>query len=155
MKKIISSLKIDKTLLILIGILLMVGIIIFLSASLGILPSDEIKFFTIIKSQLIYVFILGLLALYIGSIIDYRNYKKYSILLFFISIIGAFSVFIPGLSFYYNGAHRWIHIGPISIQPSELIKFTGVVVTAFFCSKYKKKFDDYKYGFLPFLIFED
>ena len=136
MKKIIDILKIDKTFLVLTLILLIIGIIIFLSASLGILPSNELEFFAVIKSQLLYVFILGFLALYIGSKINYHYYKKYSIIMFIFSLFFAMLVFVPGLSFYYNGAHRWIRIFSISIQPSEMIKFTSVVLLAFFCNKY-------------------
>lgn len=150
MNKFVSKLKVDKTFLTLASILIIVGMLIFLSASLGILPSNELKFFTIIKSQILYVFVFGLLAFYIGSKINYRYYKKYSVLIFIFSIIFAFLVFVPGLGFYYNGAHRWIHIFSISIQPSEIIKFTSVVLIAFFCNKYKNKFSNYKYGLLPF-----
>jgi cell division protein FtsW len=153
MQRIISKLKVDKAFLISTVVLLFLGIIIFLSASLGILPSNELKFFAIIKSQLLYVFVFGSIALYIGSKINYKYYKKYSIILFAISILGAFLVFVPGLGFYYNGAHRWIHIFSISIQPSEMIKLTSVILVAFFCNKYKKKFSDYKYGLIPFAGF--
>lgn len=153
MQKIINKLKVDKTFLISTLVLLFLGIIIFLSASLGILPSNELKFFTVIKSQLLYVFVFGLIAFYVGSKINYRYYKKYSIVIFAISILAAFLVFVPGLGFYYNGAHRWIHIFSISIQPSEMIKISSVILVAFLCNKYKKKFSNYKYGLLPFAGF--
>lgn len=153
MRRAIDNLKIDKTLLFLILTLLVVGIVIFLSASLGILPNNELKFFVIIKSQLLYVFVFGLLALYVGSKINYKYYKKYSIIIFAISLIMTLLVFIPALNFYYNGAHRWIHIFGLSIQPSELLKFSSVNLLAFFCSKYSKKFSDLKIGLLPISIF--
>ena len=149
----ISKLKVDKALLISSVVILFLGIIIFLSDSLIILPSNELKFFSIIKSQLLYFFIFLSISLYIISNINYKYYKKYSIILFLISILGAFLVFVPGLGFYYNGAHRWIHIFSISIQPSEMIKLSGIILIAFFCNKYKKKFSDYKYGLLPFAGF--
>ncbi|MEI6352593.1 MAG: FtsW/RodA/SpoVE family cell cycle protein [Candidatus Nomurabacteria bacterium] len=153
MRTIIKNLKIDKIFLVSTLVLLLLGMVIFLSASLGILPSNELKFFAVIKSQLVYVFIFGILAIYIGSSINYKYYKKYSILLFIFSLLFSLLVFVPGLSFYYNGAHRWIHILSISIQPSELVKFTSVVLIAFFCNKYKKYFNDFKYGLLPFTGF--
>ena len=126
MRKVIENLKIDKTLLFLILTLLVFGIVIFLSASLGILPNNELKFFVIIKSQLLYVFVFGLLALYVGSRINYKYYKKYSIIIFIFSLILTLLVFVPYFNFYYNGAHRWIHIFGLSIQPSELLKFSSV-----------------------------
>lgn len=153
MRRVFKNLKLDKTLLFLILFLLVVGITIFLSASLGILPNNELKFFVIIKSQLLYVFVFGILALYLGSKINYKYYKKYSIIIFIISLISTLLVFIPSLNFYYNGAHRWIHIFGLSIQPSELLKFSSINLIAFFCFKYSKKFSDLKIGLLPISIF--
>ncbi|MDQ1281872.1 MAG: putative peptidoglycan glycosyltransferase FtsW [Patescibacteria group bacterium] len=153
MRRVIDNLKIDKTLLFLILALLVFGIVIFLSASLGILPNNELKFFIIIKSQLLYVFVFGLLALYIGSRINYKYYKKYSIIIFVLSLLFSLLVFLPAFNFYYNGAHRWIHIFGLSIQPSEILKFASVNLVAFFCSKYSKKFSDLKIGLIPISIF--
>lgn len=153
MRKVIDNLKIDKTLLFSILSLLVFGIVIFLSASLGILPNNELKFFVIIKSQLLYVFVFGLLGLYAGSRVNYKYYKKYSIIIFAISLVLTLLVFIPALNFYYNGAHRWIHILGLSIQPSELLKFSSVNLLAFFCSKYSKRFSDIKIGLIPISIF--
>ena len=153
MRKVIDNLKIDKTLLFSILTLLVLGIVIFLSASLGILPNNELKFFIIIKSQLLYVFVFGLSALFIGSKINYKYYKKYSIIIFALSLIFSLLVFIPALNFYYNGAHRWINIFGLSIQPSEVLKFSSISLVAFFCSKYSKKFSNLKIGLLPISIF--
>ncbi len=153
MRKALKNLKIDKTLFFLILSLLVLGIITFLSASLGILPNNELKFFLIIKSQLLYVFVFGLLALFIGSKINYKYYKKYSIIIFIISILFSLLVFIPAFNFYYNGAHRWVHIFGLSIQPTEILKFTSINIVAFFCSKYSKKFSNFRIGFIPISIF--
>ncbi|MEA4910656.1 putative peptidoglycan glycosyltransferase FtsW [bioreactor metagenome] len=148
-----SKLRIDKVFLILIIILVIVGILTFLSAALGILPNNELKFFSVIKTQVFYVFIFGFLALFIGTKIDYKYYKKYSIILFVLALLFTLTVFIPGLGFYYNGAHRWIDIFGLSFQPSEILKFASVVLIAAYCSKYSKQFKNIKIGFLPFLIF--
>lgn len=148
-----SKLKVDRVFLILIIILVVVGILIFLSAALGILPNNELKFFSIIKSQVFYVFIFGFLALFIGSKIDYKYYKKYSIILFILALLFTLTVFIPGLGFDYNGAHRWIDIFGLSFQPSETLKFTSVVLIAAYASKYSKQFNKIKIGLLPFLAF--
>jgi len=148
-----SKLKVDKVFLILIIVLIVVGILTFLSAALGILSSDELKFFSVVKSQMFYVFIFGFLALFIGSKIDYKYYKKYSIILFILAILFTLSVFIPNLGFSYNGSSRWIHIFNISIQPSEALKFASIILIAAYCSKYSKQFKKIKFGLLPFLTF--
>ncbi len=153
MKNLFGNLKIDKYLLISIVILIIIGVVTFLSASLGILANDELKFFSIIKSQLIFVFLFGSTALFLGSKINYKYYKKYAFYIFLFTFLMTFTVFVPGLQFYYNGAYRWIHIFGLSIQPSELLKFGSIVFMSFFCVKYSKYFKDFKIGLIPFIVF--
>lgn len=153
MKKIIQNLKVDKVLLIAIIVLLVIGALIFLSASLGILANNELKFFTIIKSQLIFIFVGGIIALFVGTRINYKYYKRYSVLIFIFTFLATLLVFIPALNFYHGGAHRWISIFSFSIQPSELLKFGSIVLISFFCAKYQKYFSDFRLGLLPFIGF--
>ena len=68
---------------------------------------------------------------------------------------------IPGISSEFNGAQRWINLGFITIQPSEIAKTGVVMMLAFYLSKYEKKLindrnlkSEFKYGvFYPALIF--
>ena len=43
---------------------------------------------------------------------------------------------------------RWIPLGPVSIQPSDLAKFTIILTLAVYISKYYKKMKTMKYGIL-------
>ena len=68
---------------------------------------------------------------------------------------------IPGISGEFNGAQRWIDLGFITIQPSEIAKTGVVMMLAFYLSKYDKKLindknlkSELKYGvFYPAFIF--
>ncbi len=68
---------------------------------------------------------------------------------------------IPGVSGEFNGAQRWIDLGFITIQPSEIAKTGVVMMLAFYMSKYDKKLindknlkSELKYGvFYPVFIF--
>jgi cell division protein FtsW len=144
--------RVDKPLLITIIVLLVSGLVIFGSAALGVLASNEVKFFSIIKNQLIYALIGGSVALCIGTLVPYQIYKKYAFVLFTFAVVLTSCVFVPGLSRYHGGAHRWIDIGSFSLQPSEALKFTFVVVVAYWCTKYRNLFKNWKYGFLPYLL---
>ncbi len=61
-----------------------------------------------------------------------------------LSILLLLAVFIPGLGISGGGAHRWLRLGFLTIQPAEIIKLTGVI---FLASIFEKKI-----RFLPFLI---
>ncbi|MDB5260319.1 MAG: Cell division protein FtsW [Candidatus Nomurabacteria bacterium] len=143
--------RVDKTLLTITVVLLIGGLVIFSSAALGVLSVNEAKFYSVIKTQLIYALIGGSIMLYVGSLIPYNFYRKYAYILFFGALVLTTLVFIPALSQYHGGAHRWIDIGFISFQPSELLKFSFVVAVAFWCSRYRNNFRDWKFGLLPFL----
>ncbi|MBQ8140574.1 MAG: cell division protein FtsW [Clostridia bacterium] len=59
-----------------------------------------------------------------------------------------------------GGAQRWIEIGPITIQPSEIAKMAIVMVLALYLSKYEKEVNsrhkfggNFKHGFLIPMIF--
>ncbi len=144
--------RIDKTLFITVVIILISGLLFFGSAALGVLASNEAKFYGIIENQLIYAFLGGSLALFLGMSIPYQLYKKYAYVLFAFSLVVTSLVFVPGLSMYHGGAHRWIDLGPITIQPSEFMKFCFVVVVAYWCSTYRHLFKNWKYGLLPYVL---
>ena len=68
---------------------------------------------------------------------------------------------IPGISGEFNGAQRWIDLGFITIQPSEIAKTGVVMMLAFYMAKYDKNLindrdikSEFKYGvFYPAFIF--
>lgn len=145
--------KVDKVLLFTTVLLLISGLIIFGSAALGVLAVNEVKFYSIIKTQLIYALFGGGVALYLGITIPFEWYKKYTYILFGIALFVTSLVFVPFLSRYHGGAHRWIDIGPLSLQPSEMLKFTFVLFVAYWCTNYRNLFKDYRYGLLPYMFF--
>lgn len=144
--------RVDKPLLITVIILLFSGLIIFGSAALGVLAVNEIKFYNVIKTQLVYALIGGTFALCLGALIPYRVYEKYAYYLFGLALFVTTLVFVPGLSRYHGGAHRWLDLGSFSVQPSEALKFAFVIVVAYWCTRYRHKFGDIKYGLLPYLV---
>ena len=147
-----NKLRFDKPLFFAILILLFGGLLIFGSAALGVLSVNESKFYSIIKSQFIFALLGGAFALFIGIIINPLFFKKYATHIFILSVIITVGVFIPGLSVYHGGAHRWIDLGPFSIQPSEFIKFTLMSFVAYFASTYKKYYKHISFGFFSYVI---
>lgn len=145
-------LKVDKTLLFTTVALLLFGLIIFGSAALGVLSVNETKFFYIIKNQLIFALLGGTFALILGSLIPFNFYKKYTYIIFGGSLFFTSLVFVPGLSIYHGGAHRWISLGFTSVQPSETLKLAFVIFVAMWCATYRSYFKNWKFGILPYVI---
>ena len=92
---------------------------------------DEFYFF---KKQLI-GFVLGTAAMAGVSFIPYERLKKIGIPALVVSLVLLALVFIPGVGRSNYGATRWIGIGPITIQPSELAKLGFVLFTAGYFAK--------------------
>jgi len=59
------------------------------------------------------------------------------------------AVLIPGIGREVNGARRWIPLGPVTFQPSEVMKLLVVLYAADYTVRKAAFMDDLKKGFLP------
>lgn len=148
----LNKLNFDKPLFFAILTLLIGGLLIFGSAALGVLSVNEIKFYSVVKNQFVFALIGGTIALTLGITIPPHLYKKNAILFFAGSLILTLGVFIPGISIYHGGAHRWIDLGAFSLQPSEFIKFTFMSFVAYWMSTFKKYTKTTSFGLFGYLI---
>jgi len=146
------SKKVDKIFLISFFSLLICGLIIFISASLGIYARDNAKFTSIIFNQMFFGFFLGLIACFIISKINYKFWQKYSFYIFILSLLTTALVFIPGIGITHGGATRWIYIGNISFQPLEFLKIGFIIYFAAWASGMKEKMQTFRYGLLPLIV---
>ena len=147
-----SKTRIDIPFLISLAVLVIVGYLIFTSASLGLLSKQAIKYSNVAFNQTVLGLLCGIVICFITSKIDYKLYRKYSFLIFIFSVLATLTVFIPGLSISHGGATRWITLGFATFQPSELLKIGFIIFFSAWIAKYKDKVETWKYGFLPFLI---
>lgn len=143
---------IDKILLSIIISLLVLGLVIFLSASLGLLARDGVKLGSVAFNQIFFGIFLGGIICIIFANIPYRFLGAYSIWLYIFGIILSFAVFIPGIGFEFNGARRWIMLGPVSFQPVEFLKISYVLFLAMWFSSFKSRIETFRYGLLSFLV---
>lgn len=128
------------------------GFFIFSSASLGILAQNPLKFSSVAFSQLFLGLFLGSIACVLTARIDYRIWKKFSIFIFIFSILLTLLVFVPQLSHSHGGASRWIDLGFITFQPSELLKLGFVIYFSAWAAAFKQKIATFRWGLLPFLV---
>jgi len=142
--------KVDPVLLGVILILLIIGIVMTYSSSAvkGYLYyEDPYHYF---KAELVWVG-LGLVAMTVALMIDWRLLYKWSKPILYIALLMLVLVKIPGVGKTVNGATRWIGLGILSIQPSEIIKLAMVLIMARFLSADPYKIVSLRRGILPSL----
>lgn len=144
--------KVDKFFLIIVGLLLAVGVTMFISASLGILAKNEKLFYSVLFTQLVLGLGVGLIGMYFCSKIDYKFWRKYAFYLFLASILLTASVFIPHWGWSHGGAQRWIQFYGFSFQPVEFLKFGFVMYFAAWLASIKNKVQDFRFSIIPFGI---
>jgi rod shape determining protein RodA len=71
---------------------------------------------------------VGLIGLLVVASVDYRNLVRSAPVLYVIGLGLLTSVFVLGRTV--SGARRWIHLGPFTVQPSELFKLIFIITLA-------------------------
>ena len=115
-----KKIKVDKFFLFTTLILLITGVSVFVSATLGILPRSEKTFNNVLISQLVLGLGVGMFGMYLAYKIDYKFWRKNAFWILLGSILLTAAVFIPGLGMSHGVAMRWIDLGPVSFQPVEV-----------------------------------
>jgi rod shape determining protein RodA len=99
--------------------------------------------FAKIYKQLI-AFVLGVGIVMIILCFDYNTIGKHYKALYLISLILLVSVLLPGLGLESRGASRWIKLGPITLQTSEIAKFTFIMSYAKILEGHRGKLNNLK-----------
>ena len=85
--------------------------------------------------------IFGTVMMIITSLIDYHFIMKFRIPIYFVTIFILVLVMVGGHSS--HNAQRWLNIGSITFQPSELAKLLLILFLASFIMKYKDKISSF------------
>ncbi len=62
-------------------------------------------------------------------------------------VVALLAVYVPGLGREVNGARRWLQLGPIGLQPSEIAKWMVPVVVAWYCCDRAARMREFTIGF--------
>ena len=131
-----SERKTDKTLLILVLILVILGLVILYSTSAynGRVRFHDSAYY--LKKQL-FATSLGLMGMYLVSRVDYHRLVQMAPLFYGASLLLSTAVLFFGQE--YNGSKRWLALGPLSFQPSEFAKLAVILFLADRIEKTKGK----------------
>lgn len=147
-----SGRKVDRPFLFISIILIVSGFFIFSSASLGLLAKESSNYSSIAFSQTVLGLFLGTVAMIVASRLDAKIWKKSAFWLLLLAIILNILVLVPGIGFQHAGARRWIMLGTISLQTSEILKLAFIFYFAAWVTGVKERVKTFRYGFLPLLL---
>lgn len=97
-----------------------------------------------IKRQVIWAG-LGAIAMAFTANFDYRKYKNLAFPILVISFVLLLAVLVVGINL--NGAKRWLGVGGLTFQPSEVAKIALIIYFAAGLSEIKEKITSFKYLF--------
>ena len=149
--KLLKSFRVhgDYALLFGVTLLAVIGTVFIYSASKYSAQATYGDEFYFVKKQSIGI-ALGVVAMLLTSMFDYRKLKKFNIPVSVISFLLLVLVFVPGVGVENYGAKRWIGFGGLTLQPSEIAKFALILFTATYVSKHPEKIKNFT-GVLPVL----
>ena len=140
---------VDKVTLCIVLAIVFIGAFLVFSASPSVARTIHAGDYHYIKRQMVFI-VAALFVLIFLSMQKLKTIRRLAI----IGYVGAFVLTLATLFFGHEtkGAARWLYIGGFSLQPSEFIKPTFVVVSAWLLEG-SKKFEDFPGGVLSAGLF--
>lgn len=126
-----------------VGLIIVVILLFFISVVMISSATHVTKFGAItrqVKMQVI-AFSLGIFVVGCILLVDYNMFSDFAKPIYIGSIILLLCVYVPGLGKMQFGARSWINLGPIDVQPSEIVKIGFILSFAKFLEKKQKKLD--------------
>ncbi len=134
-------------------LLLVMGVVMVLSSSFprayydpGKVTGGQAAYYFI--RQLIFA-LLGLGAMLLASRLPMDFYRRCAPI-FLLLTLGLLAL-VPFIGVRANGARRWLGVGGLTLQPSELAKLAVILSFAALICRYREKMHTLRYGILPFL----
>ncbi len=92
---------------------------------------------------------LGVAAAAVMSRIPSELWRRAAYPVLLLVVVALVLVLLPGLGIEANGARRWFHVGPLSLQPSEAAKFAMVLFLAHSLAKKGERVRELRLGLVP------
>ena len=132
---------IDRPLLLAVLALLSVGLLMVASASFSYAAHNFSDEFYFVKRHALYL-VIALGAMMVTFFTPPKLWSDYSRLWMLLAIVLLVIVLIPGIGREVNGSRRWLSLGVMTLQVSELAKVAVVVFMANYFAQYKENFGD-------------
>ena len=95
---------------------------------------------------------IGVVLAVVAFQVPLRIWQQAAPWLFVATIVLLVVVVIPHLGRAVNGAQRWLPLGPVNLQPSELAKLFAVLYTADYTTRKLADMESFRRGFVPMAL---
>ncbi|MEY2490827.1 MAG: cell division protein FtsW [Verrucomicrobiota bacterium] len=131
--------------------MLAIGIVMLFSTSAFARDSHgDVYFF--MKRQVVWLGV-GLVVCTVAALVDYHFWQRTWWIWFGLALIALSLCFVPHVGMRINGSRRWVGLGPVTFQPSEIAKVAVVFFLAWWFARYEKGAGRILQGFvIPFAI---
>ena len=136
--------KFDITFLSFVLVLVTIGLVMLFSASYAYSYEYYGNSMRFITRQALFA-VVGIIAMFAFSKIDYHFWRKTSWLIFGVTLLMLFVLLILPPMVKGMDVKRWIVIGPINFQPSEIAKFAIIVIFSTLISANYKQMTNFKF----------
>ena len=143
--------RFDFSFFLIVLILLTFGLVMLFSATYASAKASYGDSYYFIKRQLLFA-AGGLVAMLIISCIDYHLLFTKIVMKTAIITAAGLMILVRVVGTTTNGAERWLRIGEITIQPSEILKFVTIMVIAEYMQRNYDKMASFTKGFIPIMI---
>jgi cell division protein FtsW len=141
----------DIPLLIVASTLVLFGLLMVYSASIALADGPRYesygRYYFVLRHSVFIV--IGLFSALFAVSIPMKVWEKFAVPLFLTCILLLLVVLIPGLGREVNGARRWLPVGPVNFQPSELMKVAVLLYAADYTVRKQEYMHNFLRGFLP------
>ncbi len=148
-----SRTQYDRPLLFSVMALVVVSIVMVYSSSsvVALTSYDDPAYF--MKRQFLWA-LVGLALMTIAMHTDYRMFsdQRAAVGLLIVSLLLLAATLAPGIGKEINGARRWLRLGALTFQPSELARFALVAYLSYVMTKKGERMRDFMNGLVPPLV---
>ncbi|HTW58196.1 MAG TPA: putative lipid II flippase FtsW [Terriglobales bacterium] len=139
--------SVDRWLFTVTMLLVFVGLVMVFSASAVMARERFGSAYAFLSKQLVWA-VAGLAAMVVTMRVDYKRYKSPALVFSFMGVTTLLLISVFFLDRSHN-THRWIHLGGLSFQPSELAKPVLILFLAYFLEGRSKTMDDVRNTLAP------
>ncbi|HWM24802.1 MAG TPA: putative lipid II flippase FtsW [Chthoniobacterales bacterium] len=131
--------------------MLAIGLVMLFSTSAFARDSHgDVYFF--LKRQVVWLGV-GLVVCTVAALVDYHFWQRTWWIWFGLAVVALALCFVPHVGMRINGSRRWVGLGPVTFQPSEVAKIAVVFFLAWWFARHEKESGRILEGFvMPFAV---